>query len=355
MDGLGMGVLGCADIAWRRTIPAMRAGGARLVAVASRSRDKARRFADRFGCRAVQGYERLLERSDIAAVYIPLPNALHARWAEAALLAGKHVLVEKSFTADVATAERLTGLAEGRGLLLMENFTFLHHSQHATARRLVLEGAIGTPRQITADFAIPPGPGSALRYQPELGGGALLECGTYTVRAAQLFLGPDPVVAGGLLVRDGDGGVDLGGGALLYDARGVTAHCSFGFTHMYRCAYSVWGSTGRLTLEWAFTPPPSARPVLRLERQDYREERVLAADDQFANMVRRFVEDAQRPQAHREHAADIVRQARLLSAVAATARVISPATSEDRPWQPSPSCPAPCPATSTRPSPSPAS
>ncbi|MET8005479.1 Gfo/Idh/MocA family protein [Nonomuraea glycinis] len=355
MEGLGMGVLGCADIAWRRTIPAMAAGGARLVAVASRSEDKARRFAGRFACQAVRGYERLLERPDVAAVYIPLPNALHARWTEAALLAGKHVLVEKSFTADTATARRLTELAAARGLLLMENFAFLHHSQHATARRLVLEGAIGTPRQITADFAIPPGTLSALRYRAGLGGGALLENGTYTVRAARLFLGPDPVVAGGMLWRDAADGVDLGGGVLLHDARGVTAHCSFGFAHMYRCAYSVWGSAGRLTLEWAFTPPPAARPVLTLERQDHREEHVLSADDQFANMVRRFVEDTQRPETHRGHAADIERQARLLDAVSVSARIISPATPEDRPWPPSPSCPAPLPATSIRPSPSPAS
>ncbi|MDH2427198.1 Gfo/Idh/MocA family oxidoreductase [Sphaerisporangium sp. TRM90804] len=322
MDGLRIGVLGCADIAWRRTVPAMLASGLRLVAVASRDEDKALRFARRFGCDGVRGYERLLERADVDAVYVPLPNALHAGWAEAALEAGKHVLVEKSFTASAVTAEKLTGQAAARGLLLMENFAFLHHSQHQTARRLVAEGAVGEPRHVIAEFAIPPGDRAAIRYRPELDGGSLMETGTYTVRAAQLFLDPGLTVAGAVLQQEAGGGVDVAGSALLYDAMGVTAQCVFGMSHMYRCAYSVLGSTGKLTVDWAFTPPPSARPVLRLERQDHREERVLAADDQFANMVRRFAEDVHRPSAHRDHAADIVRQARLLEAVSAAVRLV---------------------------------
>lgn len=322
MEGLAIGVLGCADIAWRRTIPAMVASGLRLVAVASRSADKARRFAERFGCEAVQGYERLLARSDIDAVYIPLPNALHAPWTEAALHQGKHVLVEKSFTASAATAEKLTALAGASGLLLMENFAFLHHAQHDVARRLVREGAIGEVRHVTAEFAIPPVDRAAIRYQPELDGGSLLETGTYTLRAAQLFLQPDLTVAAAVLRQEEQSGVDVAGSALLYDTRGVTAQCTFGFSHMYRCGYTVWGSTGRLTLDWAFTPPPTVRPVLRLERQDHREERVLDADDQFGRMIRLFARDVRRPSAHRGHAADIVRQARLLESVRACARVI---------------------------------
>ncbi|WP_026401547.1 Gfo/Idh/MocA family protein [Actinomadura rifamycini] len=313
MDEIRFGVLGCADIAARKTIPAIAAAGHRVTAVASRDGARAERFATRFGAAGVAGYAALLDRGDVDAVYVPLPLSMHAEWTAAALRAGKHVLVEKSLTGDAGTARDLVALARGRGLLLMENFAFLHHAQHDAVRRLIADGAIGEVRSVTAEFGIPPGPPDAVRYDPALGGGCLLETGTYPVRAAQLFLGPDAEVAGAALRRD-DRGIDVDGAALLRDGAGVTAHCTFGFDHHYRCAYAVWGSAGRIALDWAFTPPPTVRPVLRLERRDLREERVLDADDQFRGMVSAFAA-AVRTGEHAPHGAAIERQARLLEDV----------------------------------------
>lgn len=321
MDELRIGVLGCADIAARRMIPAIAAAGHRTAAVASRTPGRAAVFADRFGCAAVDGYERLLERSDLDAIYVPLPVALHAEWAAAALDAGHHVLVEKSLTGAASTARRLAELARTRGRVLMENFAFLHHSQHRAVLDAVASGAIGEPRAYAAEFGIPPTDRTGIRYRPELGGGCLLETGTYPIRAAQLFLGADATAAGAVLEYDEPTGVEVSGSALLADSAGVTAHCTFGFTHHYRCTYAIWGSAGRLSLDWAFTPPPTVRPVLRVERQDHREERVLAADDQFRNTVRAFAE-AVRSGAIEPHADDIVRQAALLEDVRTRARVI---------------------------------
>lgn len=317
----GFGVLGGADIAWRRTVPAISRAGGRVLAVASRTRQNAQRFADRFGCAAVQGYRELLARQDIEAVYIPLPNALHEEWVEAALLAGKHVLVEKSLTARGGSARRLVTIASSLGLLLMENFAFLHHRQHQTVRDLIARGEIGEPRHVFADFGIPPGDPSAIRYRPELGGGSLLEVGTYCVRTALLYLGQDARVAGAVLHR-GESGVDICGGAVLGNPAGMTAHCAFGMLHGYRSAYTIWGSEGRLTLDRAFTPERPTRPTLRLERQEHREERILAADDQFGNMIRCFIEAMTRPERHALHAADIVSQAGLLEQVRSAAQVV---------------------------------
>ncbi|MFC4533196.1 Gfo/Idh/MocA family protein [Sphaerisporangium dianthi] len=322
-EPLAVGVLGAADIAWRRTAPAIeRCDGLRLAAVASRTGEKASAFAARFGCEAVTGYERLLERDDIQAVYVPLPNALHERWAAEALSAGKHVLVEKSLTARAGPAAALAEAARARGLALMENFAFLHHAQHGQVRELVAAGAIGTPRGFAASFGIPRGDRSLIRYRPELDGGALLEVGTYTVRAAQLYLGADAEVAGAVLVRDPETGVDVAGSALLADGRGLTAQCDFGMDHSYRCTYAVWGSEGRVSLDWAFTPPPGERPVLRIERGRTREERPLPADDQFLRMVTAFADACADPAGHGEHGADVVRQARLLEEIRGRARVV---------------------------------
>jgi predicted dehydrogenase len=315
-EPLSVGVLGAADIAWRRTIPALlRCPRVRLAAVASRTPDNARAFADRFGCAAVTGYERLLEREDVRAVYIPLPNALHEQWADAALRAGKHVLVEKSLTVNAAAATSLAATARERGLAFMENFAFLHHTQHQRVLDLIAEGAIGAPRVLSASFGIPRADPGLIRYSRELAGGALRETGCYPVRVAQLFLGADIDVLGARLRYEEAGGVDTSGSVLLADGAGMTAQCDFGLDHAYRNTYAVWGSEGRIEVDWAFTPPPETRPVLRLHRADHREEWTLPAADQFLGAVTAFAAACAEPAAREQHAAAAVRQASLLESV----------------------------------------
>jgi NDP-hexose-3-ketoreductase len=309
------GVLGCADIACRQLIPALGRAGLPLVAVASRDPGKAARVAGRFGCQAVTGYRQLLDRPDIDAVYIPLPVSLHVPWAAAALLAGKHVLVEKSVTTDAVAARGLAALAEKAGLLLMEDFMFLRHSAHRTVAELIGVGEIGEPRMFEAWFGIPPTDPGGIRYAADLGGGALAEVGTYPVRAAQLYLGDALQVAGATLRHDPGCGVEVAGSALLRDSAGLTAHCGFGFEHAYRSRYAIWGSAGRLELDRAFTPPADHQPTLRLESGGRVSERVLAPDDQFRNILREFAADAGSAERRAVHRADIVRQATLLDAV----------------------------------------
>jgi NDP-hexose-3-ketoreductase len=289
LDPLRVGVLGCADIAWRRVLPALAADpDVRLVANASRDPAKADRFTDRFGGEPVHGYAELLARSDIDAVYVPLPIALHAEWIERALRAGKHVLAEKPLSTDRARTAELVELARSSGLVLFENFMFLHHSQHAAVRRLLDDGAIGRPLEFFSWFCIPPKPPEDIRNDAALGGGALTEVGVYPLRAALHFFGPELDVVGAVVRRD-RGGVVLGGSALLSTPEGTGIHLVFGMQHAYRSAYAFSGDRGRLSLESAFTPPDAHRPTVHVRRQDHAEEFVLPADAQFANAVGSFV------------------------------------------------------------------
>jgi predicted dehydrogenase len=176
--------------------------------------------------------------------------------------------------------------AKKAGLWLMENFMFLHHRQHETVGKLIADGHIGEPRVFTASFGIPPLDPGDVRYRPELGGGALLDVGVYPLRAASYFLGTELDVVGSVLRMDR--GVDVAGHALLCTPSGVTAELSFGFEHAYRCCYSLWGDRGRLTLDRAFTPPPTRQPVVRIDTQDRREELTLPADHQFKNIAESF-------------------------------------------------------------------
>ncbi|GGN36576.1 oxidoreductase [Streptomyces kronopolitis] len=321
---LRIGVLGCADIARRRMLPALAARpGIRVAAVASRAREKAKSFAMQFGCDADDDYERLLARPDLDAVYIPLPTGLHALWTARALEAGKHVLVEKSATGTLAEAQDVVALARERGLALMENFAFVHHSQHATAKQRLLYGEIGELRVLQASFGIPPRPPGDIRYRRELGGGALLDVGAYPLRAALMYLGDGVQVIGAVLRVGSNQEVDTAGSVLLASPDGVTAELSFGFEHGYRSHCALWGTEGRLVLDQPFTPPTTARPILRLSRQDHVQQFVLDADDQFGNTAASFAGLSQGPATVREEQyTRILRQAALLSTVRDTARVL---------------------------------
>ncbi|MBP2329152.1 NDP-hexose-3-ketoreductase [Kibdelosporangium banguiense] len=321
-----IGVLGASSIARRRMLPVLRDDKTiELVAVASRDRQKAERFAAEFGGAAVHHYQALLERDDIDAVYLPVPNALHYRWAREAIILGRHVLAEKPLTTCAADTADLAKLAASKGVVLRENIAFLHHGLHKQVANMVRDGRIGALTHVDASFCFPPLPADDVRYRPELGGGALLDVGVYVVRLAQYFLGEELTVAGAALRQDPSTGVDVGGSAVLCSATGQTATLTFGFEHSYRSHYMLWGSTSRLSVDRAFTPPPTHAPVVRIDEQDHTEETTFPAEHQFAASAAAFaaaVRHARRTGSDPDHgqwAAASVRTAELLDGIAAIA------------------------------------
>ncbi|WP_331742208.1 Gfo/Idh/MocA family oxidoreductase (plasmid) [Streptomyces sp. NBC_00876] len=312
---LRIGVLGCADIARRRTLPSLAHQPLmRVTAVASRRIERAREFTAQFGGAAVQDYEQLLRRDDVDAVYVPLPPELHAEWTLRALEAGKHVWCEKPFATGLADAEKAVALARERGLLLMENFMFLHHSQHARVRELVADGLIGDVQQFSSEFGIP--------LQPDQDGSGTLrrastlpEVAAYPLRAAQLFLGPGLRVAGAHVRPPSAHGPQPAGSALLRSPDGVAAQLSYGVEHSYRSGYELWGSRGRLRLERAFSTPDEYTPVLKVERDGRLEEIALAPDRHFTNTAGVFARAVLESQDFTPHADAILAHARLVDDV----------------------------------------
>ncbi|MEN8655947.1 Gfo/Idh/MocA family oxidoreductase [Streptomyces sp. 21So2-11] len=299
MGPVRIGVLGCADIARRRMLPAMAAAdGIEITAVAARDLARAEETARPYGCRAVQGYEALLALPDVDAVYVPLPASLHAQWAGAALRAGKHVLAEKPLSCHRAQTAGLVELARAGGLALMENVMFVHHPQHAAVRELVADGAIGELRSFRAEFTVPRMPDGDIRYRPELGGGALWDTGVYPVRAAVHFLGAGLRVVGARLTAADGIEVDTAGAALLETPEGVTAQLTFGLDHGYRSAYELVGSKGRISVDRAFTPPADHRPVLRVEGPTGAREVSLDAHDQVRATVLAFASAVRAREVH---------------------------------------------------------
>ncbi|EGX60539.1 oxidoreductase domain-containing protein [Streptomyces zinciresistens K42] len=328
-----MGVIGTANIAIRRIMPVLAAHDqVDLVAVASRDEARAAEVGAAFGCEGIGGaggYEALLEREDLDAVYIPLPPGMHHEWAMRALRSGKHVLVEKPMSDAYGKTLELLTLASRLGLVVAENFMFLHHSQHAAVRAM-LDASVGGLRQFSGTFAVPPLAPDSFRYRPELGGGALLDVGVYPLRAAQLHLTGELEVLGAFLRVDEATGVDVAGSVLLCDERGVTAQLDFGFEHAYRSMYALWGDRGRVSVRRAFTPPEQLRPVVRIEQQDMVTERALPQDDQVFNAMDAFVRASlgeARPAGERTAT---LRQALLVDRVREVARTVGVPSSASR-------------------------
>ena len=195
MDGrLRIGVLGAANIA-RQFIAGVRPSElVEVVALASRDEAKARAFAAETGvARALGSYEALLADPGVDAVYNPLPNSLHAPWSIRAAEAGKHVLCEKPLAVTEEEAGAMFAAAGRHGVVLREAYPYMAQPQTITVRRLLREQAVGKVQFVQASigFTLPAGPN--VRYDPALGGGAVLDAGSYPVSFLRLAVGERPV------------------------------------------------------------------------------------------------------------------------------------------------------------------
>ena len=179
-----IGILGCANIAKRYVIPSIMelSDYFTIIGIASRTKEKAYHFSNKFNIDTFVGYETLLENKNIDAVYIPLPNALHAEWIEKAFDKNLHVLVEKSLATTFHDVKRLNEIALEKNLVLVENFQFRFHKQLSAIKNFLKKGVIGELRSVRSSFGFPPFPDEDnIRYKIELGGGALLDAGAYPV------------------------------------------------------------------------------------------------------------------------------------------------------------------------------
>jgi predicted dehydrogenase len=316
MEKIRIGILGCAAIAKRSVIPAILelADKFELVAIASRTYDKAAEVSRAFNTEAIEGYENLLDRSDIDAVYVPLPTGLHDEWITKSLQAGKHVFSEKSLAMDYSSAHRLVELARHKKLLLMENFMFRYHSQHVVVKDILDQEKLGSIRLFRSQFGFPPLDKNNFRYDKNIGGGALLDAGAYTVRASQWFLGPELEVAASTLYFDEERNSDIHGNATLINPKGLVAQIAFGFDNSYQCNYEFWGSKARLIAEKAFTPKLDEKPVILFEQNGVSKKLEARPDNHFVNILNAFGQGIHSGD-HTSHLSDILNQSRLLEQI----------------------------------------
>lgn len=252
-------------------------------------REKAENFRNTYGGKVFEGYEAMLKSGEIDAVYIPLPPALHYAWAKLALDCGLHVFVEKPSTTRLADTEDLILVASQKGLALHENYMFAYHTQLETVKRVIEDGIIGKVRLFRIDFGFPKRPMGDFRYNKKLGGGALLDCGGYTLKYADMLLGGNAKIEAATVMNDEDFEVEIFGTAVLSDDSKKTVQVAFGMDNDYRCSINVWGSKGTLISNRILTAPEGFAPTYSIFVNGKEEVYTMEADDTFYKSIMHFV------------------------------------------------------------------
>lgn len=271
MSKLRFGVLSTAKIGVDKVIPAMQQGKHCIVtAIASRDLAKAKAVAAPLGIQKTYGsYEELLADSEIDAIYNPLPNHLHVPWSIKCLEAGKHVLCEKPVSMHVREAEQLLVAAKKHPQLkVMEAFMYRLHPRWQLVKRMIADGQIGQLCGMQTWFSYHNTNPSNIRNIAEAGGGGLMDIGCYCISSSRFAFGSEPKRVVGVVEFDPTFKTDRVASAILEfgpaensaatgsgsNLRTATFTC--GTQMVPRQFVSIAGSTGRLEIDWPFTPFP---------------------------------------------------------------------------------------------------
>jgi len=293
---LRWGLLGTARIN-RALIPPLRASaGNRLLAVASRDPATAGAYAAEWGIgRAHGSYEALLADPEIDAVYVPLPNHLHAEWTIRAARAGKHVLCEKPLALSPAEVDAMEVAAREAGVVVAEAFMYRHHPQTLKVKALVDDGAIGVPRFLRGTFSFTLDRPDDVRLRPEWGGGCLWDVGCYPLSFARFVLGAEPVEVTGSQVL-GPTGIDETFAAQIVFPGGVLAQIDAGFRSAFRTQVEIAGTRGTILVPQPWRP--EGQPI-RLVRGDQAEDVAVGGPDRYLLEIEDLAECARTGRAPR--------------------------------------------------------
>ena len=249
---LRIGILGCANIAKQFTRDVRESKKVSVDAVASRNADTAAAYAAANGIARHHGsYEALLADPAIDAIYIPLPNSLHAEWGVKAAAQGKHILCEKPLALGLAEAQGMFAAARQHGVMLLEAYPWWFQPQTRDLLGLLRDGTVGEVRSVQASFGftLANPAGNNIRMNPDLGGGALLDAGSYTLSMIRLAMGCAPV----RVMADANwsaSGVDISLMATLHYADGRRAQMTCAMDAATHRHATIIGTKGTVETEY---------------------------------------------------------------------------------------------------------
>lgn len=323
METLRWGLIGTARIN-RAIIGALRESPrGELRAVASRRADTAAAYAAEWSIpHALSPYDALLERDDVDAVYVGLPNTMHVEWTVRALDAGKHVLCEKPLALTPEGVDEIAAAAARNHRVAAEGFMYRHHPLTRTVLETIGGGQLGAIRSIRGAFTfLLKGRSPDIRMDPALGGGSLWDVGCYPVSYACLVTNAQPLEVFGCQTADANG-VDLSFSGIMRFNEGVLAQFDSGFQSTYRSDMEIVGSDAALRIERPFKAGPESR--LMLVRDDEYVPLPFSADPSYAGELADFTASALDGSPHPLPLSESRRTARVLTALYASAASNAP-------------------------------
>jgi len=284
------GILGPGYVATRAVIPAIQqVPGAHVLAVASSNKERAQAASAQFSIeRTYTSYQALLDDPDVHAVYIALPNHLHREWTIHAAQAGKHVLCEKPLAMNASECEEMIAACQQSNVLLMEAVMYRFHPRMLHLKQMLTAGELGDIRFLHAAFSFFFNAPGNYRAQPEYGGGALLDIGSYCINAARWLIGAEPEDIQANISYSKT--LDVSTSALLRFERDVFAHIQCSFVAAEHQVIEVVGSTGAATAPLAFTAWRDDTTALMVQRGAVFERREFAPADPYQAMAAHFTE-----------------------------------------------------------------
>ena len=291
MKKMRLGVLGVSNHFIKRVLlPLSNLEAVELYAIASRSELKALETAHMFNINKAYGsYEALLEDSQVDAVYIPLPNHMHAQWIKLAADAGKHVLCEKPLSMSAEEAVEVVEFCQRKGVVLMEAFMYKYHPQWQKVRDIIRTNNIGKVHYINTSFSYNNPLASNIRNIKEYGGGGLRDIGCYAVSVPRFLLGKEPVRVVSLLTNHPEFDTDMLTTAILDfgTARATfnVSTCSSAFQKV-----DIVASSGRITVQLPFNAYNDVPSCITVESAIGVREIQVEPVDQYGLMIARFAE-----------------------------------------------------------------
>jgi len=322
MQKVRWGILSTSRFAQTKILPALqRCEHVEVVAIASRDLERGRAVAAAFGIPRVHGsYDDLLADPEVDAIYNPSPNHLHVPWSIKALEAGKHVLCEKPIALTAAEAQTLLDASRRHPRQkIMEAFMYRLHPQWRRAVAIVRDGGIGEPLVVQSLFTYFNEDPDNVRNQADIGGGAVMDIGCYTISLARLVFGAEPRRVLGLIDTDPRFGTDRITSALLDFGRRTSSFTCSTQLQSYQRVH-ILGPEGRIEIEIPFNAPPDQPCRIWHQRGDRIDEITLPVCDQYTiegdEFSRAILDDTPVP----TPLEDAVANMRVIDAVRASAR-----------------------------------
>jgi len=282
---IGYAVAGLGHIAQTAVLPAFKnAKNSRLVALISDDEEKREKLSRKYRCDAYSSeqYEECLRRDDVDAVYIALPNTMHAEYTVRAAQTGTHVLCEKPMATSESDCRRMIIACDDAGVRLMIAYRLHFESANLEAVKLVTSGRLGKARFFSSDFSYQVKPDN-IRTQAETGGGVLWDIGIYCINAARYLLRAEPLEVTGFAAQDADRrfdpGVEPGMSCLLRFGDEQLATFNVSFQAAPTATYRLVGTRGDLCLDQAYEYQGERELVVTIN--DNERTRTFPKTDQF--------------------------------------------------------------------------